>query len=135
MEGGEYPRRAKLELVSAGLSLEIARAANCLSKLCRVWVLFNMHAGGSFKWDIKSEISVDRIGNIRAVERVSVLARTCSLDVIGSIYSAQYSRGEGQGALVIIGAQGQLFHLLGADSIGGCSFSRTELAFFVSHGY
>ena len=80
-------------------------------------VCFHVHAGGSFKGNIKRQISVDGIGDVRAVERVNVLARARSFDVIGAIHSAQDARGKRQGTLVIIGAQRKLFQFRGDMNI------------------
>src|SRR5260370_11917078 len=112
MKDREDARGAELELIAAGLRLQIARAAGRLAKLSRVGIVLDVNIGCSFERNIEGQVSADWIRNVRAVQRVRVLSRARALNMIGSVDSAQHARCERQGALIVISPQWQVFEFL-----------------------
>ena len=118
MKNRKDSRGAKLELVSACFGFQITRSTGSFAELCGVGIVLDVDVSRRFQRNIESQITANGIREIGAIERVGVLARSSSLDVIRSIDVPNNTGCERQSPLNVVRPQRKLFQLLGAHRVG-----------------
>src|SRR5260370_41988053 len=108
MKDREDARGAELELIAAGLRLEIARAAGRLPKLSGVGIVLDVNIGRSFERNIEGQVSADWICDIGAVQRVRVLSGGLAFNVASPADSPQNARCSGKAPLEVFALKGQV---------------------------